>query len=262
MYGFEGKVALVTGAAKGIGRAIALRLAQEGADVAIADVDEAGARAVAQEARSSGRRTLAIRADVARRDDAEAMVARTSAELGGIDIAVANAGIIAVTPLLEMAEPDWDRLFAVNVKGVWLTATAAARRMIQQGRGGRLILASSRAGKTPSRLHPTGAYATSKHAVIGLTRALAFELAKHQITVNAYCPGIVDTEMLESIDRAVSERRGTPRGTYKAEGVEQIPLGRIEQPEDVANLVAWLASGEAAYMTGQAVNIEGGFEVH
>lgn len=262
MYSLEGKVALVTGAGRGIGRAIALRLAQEGADVAVVDIDEAGARSVAQEARSVGRRALSIKADVSRRDEVEVMVARAGDELGGLDIAIANAGIVAITPLLDMAEPDWDRLFAVNVKGVWLTAKAAARRMIQQGRGGRLILASSRAGKTPSRLHATGAYATSKHAVVGLTRALAFELAKHQITVNAYCPGVVDTDMLASIDRAVAERRGMPPGTYREESIAQIPLGRIEQPEDVANLVAWLASGEAAYMTGQAVNIEGGFEVH
>ena len=262
MYKLDGKVALVTGAARGIGRAIALRLAQEGADVAVADINEGGAQAVAEEARRVGRRAVAIKADVTRRDDVDAMVARAARELGGLDIAVANAGIAVIAPLLEMAEPDWDRIFAVNVKGVWLTAAAAARRMVEQGRGGRLILASSRVGKTPSRLHPTGAYATTKHAVVGLTRALAFELARHQITVNAYCPGMVDTEMLESIDHAVAKRRGMPAGTYRAEALAQIPLGRIQQPEDVANMVAWLASGEAAYMTGQAVNIEGGTEVH
>jgi meso-butanediol dehydrogenase/(S,S)-butanediol dehydrogenase/diacetyl reductase len=262
MYRLDGKVALVTGAARGIGRAIALRLAQEGADVAVADVNETGAQAVAEEARRAGRRALAIKVDVTRRNEAEAMVARVAHEFGGLDIAVANAGIVVIAPLLEMTEPDWDRLFAVNVKGVWLTAAAAARRMIQQARGGRLILASSRAGKTPSKLHPTGAYATTKHAVVGLTRALAFELAKHQITVNAYCPGIVDTDMLQRIDRAVAERQGQPPGTLTRESVTQVPLGRIEQPEDVANFVAWLASPEAAYMTGQAVNIEGGTEVH
>ena len=262
MYQLDGKVALVTGAARGIGRAIALRLAQEGADVAVADVNEAGAQAVAEEARRAGRRALAIKADVARREEVDAMVARAAGELGGLDIAVANAGIVVIAPLLEMSEPDWDRIFAVNVKGAWLTAAAAAQRMIQQGRGGRLILASSRVGKTPSRLHPTGAYATTKHAIVGLTRVLAFELAKHQITVNAYCPGMVDTDMLKSIDEAVAKRRGMPPGTYTAESLAQIPLGRIQQPEDVANMVAWLASGEAAYMTGQAVNIEGGTEVH
>ena len=262
MYQLDGKVALVTGAARGIGRAIALRLAAEGADLALADVNEAGAGSVSDEARQLGRRALALRVDVSRADQVQAMVDRTVAELGGLDIAVANAGIIVVAPLLEMAEADWDRLFAINVKAVWLTTAAAARQMVKQGRGGRLILAASRAGKTPSRLHPTGAYATTKHAVVGLTRALAFELARHQITVNAYCPGMVDTEMWAQIDREIAERRGVPLGTLREESLAQIPLGRIEEPDDVARLVAWLASDESAYMTGQAINIEGGTEVH
>ncbi|MBA3416523.1 MAG: SDR family oxidoreductase [Chloroflexia bacterium] len=150
----------------------------------------------------------------------------------------------------------------MNVKGVWLTCAAAARQMVKQGRGGRIIMAASRAGKTPSRMHPTGAYAATKHAVVGLTRALAFELAQHKITVNAYCPGMVDTPMWDSIDAAISERRGVPPGTLRTESAAQIPLGRVEAPDDVANLVAWLASDEAAYMTAQAINIEGGTEVH
>ena len=262
MYSLDGKVALVTGAARGIGRAIALRLAAEGADVLAADLNEAGAQQVAEEVKRLGRRGIAARVDVTRHDEVEALVGRAAAELGGVDIAVANAGIIVIAPLLEMSEPDWGRLFDVNVKGVWLTTAAAARQMVRQGRGGRLILAASRAGKTPSRLHPTGAYSTTKHAVVGLTRALAFELARHQITVNAYCPGMVDTAMWDQIDREIAERRGVPPGTLRAEALAQIPLGRVEQPEDVANLVAWLASDEAAYMTGQAINIEGGTEVH
>ena len=262
MYRLDGKVALVTGAARGIGRAIALRLAAEGADVVVADINEAGASSVAEEVRNVGRRALALPLDVSRSDQVQTMVDRTVAELGGLDIAVANAGIIVIAPLLEMAEVDWDRLFAVNVKGVWLTTAAAARQMVEQGRGGRLILAASRAGKTPSRLHPTGAYATTKHAVVGLTRALAFELARHQITVNAYCPGMVDTDMWAQIDQEIAERRGVPPGTLRQEALAQIPLGRIEEPDDVANLVAWLASDESAYMTGQALNIEGGTEVH
>ena len=262
MYKLDGKVALVTGAGRGIGRAIALRLAAEGADLAVADIDEAGASSVAEEVRKLGRRGLALRVDVSQSDQVQTMVDRTVAELGGLDITVANAGIIVIAPLLEMAEVDWDRLFAVNVKAVWLTTAAAARQMVEQGRGGRLILAASRAGKTPSRLHPTGAYATTKHAVVGLTRALAFELARHRITVNAYCPGMVDTDMWAQIDQEIAERQGVPPGTLREEALAQIPLGRIEEPDDVANLVAWLASDESAYMTGQALNIEGGTEVH
>jgi meso-butanediol dehydrogenase/(S,S)-butanediol dehydrogenase/diacetyl reductase len=262
MYYLDGKVALVTGGAQGIGRAIALRLAREGADVAVADLNEAGAEAVADEARALGRRAIAMRVDVTERRAVDQMVARTVAELGGLDVAVANAGIIYVASLLEMKEDEFDRLFAVNVKGVWLTCAAAGRQMVKQGRGGRIVLAASRAGKTPSRLHPTGAYSATKHAVVGLTRALAFELARHRITVNAYCPGMVDTAMWESIDSAIAEREGVPPGTLRAESEAQIPLGRIESPDDVANLVAWLASDESAYMTAQAVNIEGGTEVH
>ena len=262
MYNLDGKVALVTGAAQGIGRAIALRLGQEGADVTVADINEEGARSVAEEIRAGGRRALALRVDVTDRRQVEGMVERTVAELGGVDIAVANAGIIRVAPLLEMKEEDFVQQFAVNVRGVWLTAAAAARQMIRQGRGGRIITAASRAGKTPSRMHPTGAYSATKHAVVGLTRALAFELAKHKITVNAYCPGMVDTPMWASIDAAVSELQGLQPGSLRADSAAQIPLGRVEQPEDVANLVAWLASDESAYMTAQAINIEGGTEVH
>lgn len=262
MYGLDGKVALVTGAARGIGRAIARRLAAEGADLALTDLDRDGLVAAAEEARQLGRRALIEPIDVANGAAVNALVERTATDLGRLDIAVANAGIIVIAPLLETSEADWDRLFDVNVKGVWLTAAAAARQMIRQGRGGRIILAASRAGKQPTRLGVTGAYATTKHAVVGLTRALALELAPYHITVNAYCPGTVDTPMWEKIDREVAQRRGVPVGSIKAQALADIPLGRLEQPEDVANLVAWLASDQSAYMTGQAINIEGGSVFH
>ena len=262
MYALDGKVALVTGAARGIGRAIALRLASEGARVAVNDVNEIGARTVADEIERLGQRALAVPADVTRADEVEVMVDRAAAELGRLDIAVANAGIIVIAPLLDMSQDDWDRLFDVNVKAVWLTAAAAARKMVSQGQGGRLILAASRAGKGPSRLGLTGAYSTTKTAVVGLTRALSVELAAHQITVNAYCPGAVDTDMWDQIDREAGARFGKPPGQLKAEALGQIPLGRLEVPDDVANLVAWLASDQSSYMTGQAINIEGGGTFH
>jgi NAD(P)-dependent dehydrogenase (short-subunit alcohol dehydrogenase family) len=189
------------------------------------------------------------------------MVASTVEQLGAIDVLVNNAGINVIAPLIETTEQQWDALFDVNVKSYWLCSKAVAPLMIERG-GGKIIMAASRAGKTPSRLVPIGGYSTTKHAVVGLTRALAFELAKHKVNVNAYCPGVVDTPMWDLIDREVSRRTGASPGSVKARAVADIPLGRIQTPEDVANLVAWLASSESDYVTGQAINIEGGTEVH
>ena len=261
MYRLEGKVALVTGAGRGIGRAISLRLAEEGADLAAIDLGAADAEAVAAEARRLGRRAVGIACDVTRAADVESAVASVVAQLGAIHVLVNNAGINVIAPLLETTEEQWDALFDVNVKSYWLCSKAVAPLMIAQG-GGKIIMAASRAGKTPSRLVPIGGYSTTKHAVVGLTRALAFELAKHKINVNAYCPGVVDTPMWDLIDREVARRTGAEPGSVKARAVADIPLGRIQTPEDVANLVAWLASSESDYVTGQAINIEGGTEVH
>ena len=261
MYDLDGKVAIVTGGARGIGRAIVLRLADEGADVAVVDVDFEGASAVADEVKGRGRRALPIKVDVTSAEAVDNMVRRVVEDLGRIDILVNNAGIQIIASLQEMKEEDWERMFAVNVKAMWLCSRAVAEQLIKQGQGGRIINASSRAGKVASQL-PMGAYVTTKHAVIGFTRALALELAPYQITVNAYCPGVVDTPMWDLIDREVSARRGVPRGSVKASAVAAIPLGRIEQPEDVARLVAFLASAESDYMTGQAINITGGSVMH
>ena len=262
MYGLDGKVALITGAGRGIGRAIALRLAREGCDVALSDLNAETAEEGAAEARALGRRAVAIASDVTRADQVDAMVRRTLAELGRVDVLVNNAGIQIVVPMLELSEQQWDSLFDVNLKSYWLCARAVAPHMIERGQGGKIINAASRAGKTPSKLSPTGAYATTKHAVIGFTRALAFELAPHRINVNCYCPGVVDTPMWDLIDREVARRTGAALGATRARAVAEIPLGRIEQPEDVANLVAFLASAESDYMTGQAINITGGSEIH
>jgi meso-butanediol dehydrogenase/(S,S)-butanediol dehydrogenase/diacetyl reductase len=254
VYDLSDKVALVTGAARGIGRAIALRLASEGADLVSVDLEES--------APIDNARSLSLRADVTSEAAVEAMARAALDHFGKVDILVNNAGINVIAPMLEMTESQWDKIFDVNLKSYWLCSKALVPQMIERGQGGKVINAASRAGKTPSRLAPIGAYSTTKHAVVGFTRALAFELAAHKINVNCYCPGVVDTPMWDMIDREVARRTGAPVGSIKARAVADIPLGRIEQPEDVANLVAFLASAESDYMTGQAINITGGSEVH
>jgi NAD(P)-dependent dehydrogenase (short-subunit alcohol dehydrogenase family) len=197
--------------------------------------------------------------DVTRKEDAARMVRETVASLGRLDILVNNAGIGAVAPLLDTDEATWDALMAVNAKGVLLCSQAAARQMIAQGAGGRIINNASGAGKiAPGKDTPLGAYAASKHAVVGLTKQMGLELAAHRILVNCVCAGIVETPMWDLIDREIARLEGAPVGSVKARAVASIPLGRIEQPEDVANLVVFLTSADASYITGQALNVCGG----
>jgi len=258
-YDLDGQVAVVTGGARGIGRAISLRLAREGAAVVVGDLDTAGVGSVAAEIRAAGGRGVGLRADVTVRSDAGRLVDAALSSFGGLDLLVNNAGILRVAPLLETDEELWDRTFEVNVKGMLFCSQAAARQMIAQGRGGRIINAASGAAKFGPAL-PIGAYATSKHAVLGLTRCLAVELAPHGILVNCYCPGIVDTPMWDVIDREVAAIRGVPTGSVKAEAVASIPLGRMQTPEDVASVVAFFASADASYVTADALNNSGGLQ--
>jgi meso-butanediol dehydrogenase/(S,S)-butanediol dehydrogenase/diacetyl reductase len=258
-YELDGQVAIVTGAGRGIGRAIAQRLARDGAVVAVADLDGRLASSVAAEIAALGGQALPVTVDVTRREDVEGMVRETVARLGRLDILVNNAGVAAVAPLMETDESTWDRLMSVNAKGVLLCSQAAARQMIGQGGGGRIINNASGAGKVaPGKGMPLGAYAASKHAVVALTRQLGLELSSHQILVNCVCAGIVDTPMWELIDREVARLDGAAPGSVKERAVASIPLGRIEQPEDVANMVAFLASADASYITGQTLNVCGG----
>jgi meso-butanediol dehydrogenase/(S,S)-butanediol dehydrogenase/diacetyl reductase len=258
-YELDGAVAIVTGAARGIGRAIALRLAREGAAVLLADLDEEDASRVVAEIVEAGGQARAQRVDVTRALDVEAMVKTAMAAFGRLDILVNNAGIGAVAPLLETNEKVWNAVMDANAKSVLLCSQAAARQMIAQGEGGRIVNNASGAAKVaPGAGLPLGAYSASKHAVIGLTRQLGLELAPHRILVNCVCAGIVDTPMWDLIDRETALLFDVPVGQTKANAVAQIPLGRIEQPEDVANVVAFLVSEDADYITGQAVNVCGG----
>ena len=256
----EGKVALVTGAGRGIGRAIALRLARDGADVALCDIDETTAADTAREIAALGRRSLSRRTDVSRRPEVEALVRESVAQLGPVDILVNNAGIVQAKHFMEVTEEDWDRIIAVNVKGVFFCAQAVAGEMIKRGQGGKIINIASIGGKIGQ--HLLVPYGASKAAVISITQGLSRGLARHGITVNAICPGVVDTAMQDLINQQIGEfANRTPEQVFRS-STRGIPLGRPERPEDVANVVAFLASSDADYMTGQSINVDGGLEFH
>ena len=258
-YELDGQVAIVTGAGRGIGRATALRLAREGASVTVADIDEANAKGVAEKIASAAGAAHSLTVDVTNRADSERMVSETVDRFGRLDIQVNNAGIAVIASLMDTDEATWDALMDVNAKGVLFCSQAAARQMIAQGDGGRIINNASGAGKVaPGRTTPLGAYAASKHAVVALTKQFGLELSSHGILVNCVCPGIVDTSMWDLIDSEVARLEGAPVGSVKARAAAGIPVGRIQQPEDVANLIAYLASSDASYITAQALNVSGG----
>lgn len=248
--------AVVTGAGRGIGRAIALRLAGDGHAVAVSDVDKASADAVAAEITAAGGTAIAVPTDVTARDAVFALVEQAAAELGSVDVMVANAGIAHVSPLLELRPDDLQRIFDVNVHGVVWCMQAAAERMIAQGNGGKLINAASVAAHTGSA--NMSSYSATKFAVRSLTQAAARELGRHGITVNAYCPGPVDTDMWTGIDEKLAPHMGLATGQTMAAYATRIPLGRSQTTADVAGLVSFLAGPDSNFMTGQSVVIDGG----
>jgi meso-butanediol dehydrogenase / (S,S)-butanediol dehydrogenase / diacetyl reductase len=255
------RTAIVTGAARGIGRAIALRLAADGYDLTVNDLP--GSRdaleEVATAVRAAGRRVLIHPADVSVEAEVVGLVAATVDALGRLDVMVANAGIVHVGPLLDVTVQEWDRILTVNARGAFLCYREAARQMIAQGEGGRIIGAASVAAHQGGAQQ--GPYSASKFAMRGLTHAAAQEWARHGITVNVYSPGVVDTPMWEAIDEVFTAQRGQPKGQAMREIQDRITLGRVETPEDVAGLVSYLASPDAAYMTGQSVLIDGGMRL-
>ncbi|MGJ7908062.1 acetoin reductase [Actinopolyspora sp. H202] len=254
------RTALVTGAARGIGRGIALRLAADGLDVAVNDIDANSEQlgAVADEISAMGVKSASVPADVSDQEAVRTMVERVATEFGQLDVMVANAGIADVKPLLETTPEDFDHLMSINLRGVYLCYTAAARQMIAQGSGGKIIGAASIVAHRPFPL--LGTYSASKWGVRGLTQSAAMEWAQHGITVNAYCPGIVGTAMWDHIDEKLAENEGLRKGAAIEKYSELIHLGRVSVPEDVAGFVSYLASPDSDYMTGQSVMIDGGVQ--
>ncbi len=248
-------VAWVTGAGRGIGRAISLRLAADGFAVAINDIDAETLDGVQQSIQSAGGRALPVPGDITDEDAVRGIVADLISEFGSLDVLVANAGVIHIGPFLDTTLEDFDRVHNVNVRGVFICGREAGRRMIAQG-GGKIINAASIGGRRGG--FDQLAYSASKFAVIGMTQCMAKEFAPHGITVNAYCPGVVDTRMWDYIDTVRSEAMGLDKGGAREAIVKTIPLGRQEEPEDVAKLVSFLASTDSDYITGQAINVCGG----
>ena len=252
----KGKVILVTGASQGIGRGIALRLARDGANLALVDIKADKLEAVKAEVEAHGVKATTFTADVSDRDQVFAAVEHAEKELGGFDVIVNNAGIAQVKPLDDVRPDDLDRIFRINIDGVVWGTQAAAAKFKARGHKGKIINASSIAGHDGFAM--LGIYSATKFAVRALTQAAAKEYASHQITVNAYCPGIVGTDMWVEIDERFSEITGTPKGETYKKYVEGIALGRAQTPEDVAALVAFLSSDDSDYITGQAILTDGG----
>ncbi len=256
MKRFNNKTALITGASRGIGEAIAKRFAMEGANV-VCSANEDNVLEVAQKLKAQGLNAHGVMADVTKKSEVVALYDEAESVFGSVDISVQNAGVITIATLDKMSEEEWDLIMDVNTKGVFLCGQEAALRMIDANIKGRIINTAS--GQARQGFIYTPHYAASKFGVVGLTQSMAKELAPHDITVNAFCPGIIKTDMWAYNDEVWGKLLGDyKQGELMDEWVQNIPMKRAGSGEDVAGLVAFLASDDAAYITGQTINVDGG----
>ena len=283
MPGLEGKTALITGAGgmRGVGRASALKLASQGADIAITDVQRdatdlppgevrvewRGIHSVAEEIEALGRRCFPVYCDLGEDQQIARLVDEVKDHFGRIDILVNNARAVIgrdKTPVTELSKDVWDHFLAINTTAVFLCTKLVGQEMVERGDGGRIVNIASNAAKQASAMG--AAYSASKFAVLGLTQASALDLAPYNITVNAVCPGPVNTDRMSYWERDRATERGVPleelRSGIVRDAAERTPLGRIAEAEDVANMVAFFASEEASFITGQAYNVNGGLLFH
>lgn len=249
----ENKVAIVTGGAVGIGRAICERYAREGAKVVVADIRADLAKEVAA---AIGTSAAGIGVDVTKQDSIDALMDETVRTFGQVDILVNNAGIFTAAPLEEITHEQYQRVFAVNVEGVLFTAQAAAKHMMARKQGGRIINLASQAGRRGEPL--VAVYCASKAAVISLTQSMALYLAPHGINVNAIAPGVVDTPQWDEVDAHFAKFEGRQIGEKKALVGKSVPLGRMGVPDDMTGMAVFLASADAGYVTAQTYNVDGG----
>ena len=253
MRRLEGRAALVTGAARGIGLAFAQAYTREGARVALADIDMGRAREAAQEI---GEAAVAVEMDVTRQESIDAAVAETVERLGRIDVLVNNAALFTAAPIMEIEREDYDRVFAVNVAGALFTLQAVARHMIDRGGGGKIINMASQAGRRGEPL--VAVYCSSKAAVISITQSAGLDLIRHGINVNAIAPGVVDGEHWDEVDALFARYENKPPGQKKREVGEAVPFGRMGTAEDLVGMAVFLASSESDYVVAQCYGVDGG----